>query len=352
MREGIERVGHIGLLTAWSAAAAVLGALVCATAPADGAEPGPLVRTHRAMATEWSITAYPREGERVEALGALLDEMFEGVDQLERVISEWKPDSQTSYVNNHAAEGPVRVATDLMDLLVASKDFYERTGGAFDVTVGPLSKLYGFYDGRGHVPTAEELSEALGRVGMNKVKLDRSAGTVRFETAGMRLDFGGVGKGFAIDRAVAQLRARGITRALLSAGTSSVYAMGTPPGEPGWKVHIRHPYNEGESVATLTLADESLSTSGCYGNLPEVDGVGICNVFDPRTGQARHGIVSASAIAPTATETEALGKAFLILGVDEARKYCERNPGRRAILVPEAPGIGVNVVWIGPQTGP
>jgi len=337
----------------WAVASAMaVCAWVSAMANANAERPAPLVRTHRAMATEWSITAYPREGESLEALGGLLDEAFEGVDQIENTISEWKPESQTSYVNNHASDGPVKVPTDLMDLLVASKDFYERSGGTFDVTVGPLSKLYGFYEGRGHVPTAEELREALGRVGMSKVTLDRAAGTVRFETPGMRLDFGGVGKGFALDRAAAQLRARGITRALLHAGTSSVYAMGTPPGEAGWKVHIRHPYNQGESIGTVLLADESLSTSGCYGNLPEVDGVRICNIFDPRTGEARHGIVSASAIAPTATETEALGKAFLILGVDEARKYCERNSGRRVVLVPEAPGTDVNAIWIGLNAAP
>ncbi len=332
--------------------AAALCVCISATSHSDETKPAPLVRTHRAMATEWSITAYPREGQSVETLGALLDEVFEGVDQLESVISEWKPDSRTSYVNNHAAEGPVRVPAELMDLLVVSKELYERTGGTFDVTVGPLSKLYGFYEGRGHVPTKEELSEAIARVGMNKVTLDRVAGTVRFETPDMRLDFGGVGKGFAIDRAVAQLQARGITRALLNAGTSSVYAMGTPPGEPGWKVHVRHPYNQGESMATLILADESLSTSGCYGNLPEVDGVRICNIFDPRTGEARHGIMSASAVAPTATETEALGKAFLILGADAAREYCEQNAGRRAFLVPEAPGPDIKPIWIGPEKGP
>lgn len=314
--------------------------------------PAPLVRTHPAMATEFSITAYPREGEGAESLIGLLDEVFADIDALEAVISEWKPESQTTYVNNHAADEPVRVPVELMDLLLASRRCYEQTGGAFDVTVGPLSQLYGFYKGKGHQPAPEELQEALTRVGMDKVELDPEARTVHFKKPGMRLDFGGIGKGFALDRAAEKLRSRGVHNALLSAGMSSVYALGSPPGEPGWKVHVRHPYNDGEKIVTVTLRDESLSTSGCYGNLPEVDGVRICNLFDPRTGQAQHGIVSASAIAPTATETEAYGKAFLIVGEDGAREFCAHNPGVRGILVPEAPGSVVSIVLIGPQDDP
>lgn len=314
--------------------------------------PTPLVKTHPAMATEFSITVYPREGEDATVLIGLMDEIFADIDALEAVISEWKPDSRTSYVNNHAADEPVRVPVELMELLVVSRACYDRTGGVFDVTVGPLSQLYGFYKKEGHQPTAAELSEAVSWVGMDKVELDSEAQTVRFKRPGMRLDFGGIGKGFALDRAAEKLRARGIQKALLSAGTSSIYAIGAPPGESGWKVHIRHPYNEGENAVSVTLRDESLSTSGCYGDLPVVDGVRICNLFDPRTGEAQHGIVSASAIAPTATETEALGKAFLILGEDGARAFCARNPGVRGVLVPESPGPEIQVVFIGAQDGP
>jgi thiamine biosynthesis lipoprotein len=303
------------------------------------------------MATEFTITVYPRAGERADVLGPLLDEIFEDVDQLEAIISEWKPDSQTTYVNNHAAAGPVRVSPELMTLLVASRDLYRRTGGAFDVTVGPLSELYGFYKKQGHVPSGEELSEALDRVGMDKVTLNQGASTVSFAKPGMRLDFGGIGKGFALDRAVETLKSHGVTRALLSAGTSSIYAIGAPPGEPGWTVRIQHPYNNQEAVAEVVLRDESLSTSGCYGDLPVVDGVRICNIFDPRTGHARHGVVSASAIAATGTETDALGKAFLILGVDEARRFCARYPGVRAVIVPETAGDTLTPVWIGQNTG-
>jgi len=341
-------MGHLIMLR--TIALVVLSCAACG-ARAEPA-PAPLVRTHPAMATEFSVTIFPRADEAAASLVGLIDEIFADIDALEAIISEWKPDSQTTYVNNHAADEPVRVPVELMDLLLASKACYERTDGIFDVTVGPLSKLYGFYEDKGHQPTEDELREALERVGMDKITLDPQARTVQFQKAGMRLDFGGIGKGFALDRAAEKLRARGVKNALLSAGTSSIYALGAPPGEPGWKVHIRHPYNDGEKMVTVMLRDESLSTSGCYGDLPVVDGVRICNLFDPRTGQAQHGIVSASAIAPTATETEALGKAFLILGVEGARAFCGRNPGVRGILVPESPGSVVNVELIGPQDDP
>ncbi len=331
----------------WQRIAACAATLFCGVSFAAELSSAPLTRTHAAMATEFTITAYPRKGETAAHLGALLDEVFADVDELEALISEWKPESQTTYVNRHAAEGPVRVAPVLMTLLVAAQDLHHRSGGAFDVTVGPLSELYGFYKKKGHLPSSEELSAAMQKVGMDKVTLDQMASTVAFSRPGMRLDLGGIGKGYAVDRAVAKLKAHGVTRALLSAGTSSLYAIGAPPGEPGWTVRIRHPYNEGQAVAELRLRDESLSTSGCYGNLPVVDGVRICNIFDPRTGQARHGVASASAIAATATETDALGKVFLILGVDEARRFCEREPSVRAVIVPETAGDTLKPVWIG-----
>ncbi len=312
---------------------------------AEGDTSPEIVRvTHAAMGTEFEFTLFARPGDTgTEAVAEIAEEAFQAIDDLERRISSWLPDSQTTYINNHAAEGPVRAGSELVELIRIAKGVHEKTGGAFDCTVGPLTRLYGFYDGEGRIPSDEELEQARSSMGMDKVRVDEEAGTVAFDGGGVQLDFGGIGKGFALDLAVEILRRRGVQHALLHAGTSTVFAL----GDSGWKVRIRHPYNDGEQIASVVLGNESLSTSGCYGELLEVEGSQICNVIDPRTALPVKETLSATAIAATATESDALSTAFLVLGAEETRRYCEENPGVRAIIVPAANSTEPSAVRIG-----
>ncbi len=296
------------------------------------------------MGTEFEFTLFARPGDAgTEAVAEIAEEAFEAIDDLERRISSWLPDSQTAYVNNHAADGPVRAGPELLELIQIAKEIHAKTGGAFDCTIGPLTRLYGFYDGEAREPSGEELAQARRSIGMEKVRVDEEAGTVAFDAGGIRLDFGGIGKGFALDLAAEVLRRRGVQRALLHAGTSTVFAL----GDSGWKVRIRHPYNGAESIASVVLGDESLSTSGCYGELVGGEAGEICNVIDPRTALPVEETLSATAIAATATETDALSTAFLVLGVEEVRRYCEENPGVRAIIVPAANSGKPSAIRIG-----
>ncbi len=300
--------------------------------------------THTAMGTEFEFTIFARpEDADTAAIAEIADEAFQAIDDLERRISSWISDSQTTYINNHAAEGPVRTGADLLDLIQTGKQIHEKTAGAFDCTVGPVMKLYGFYNGKVGVPDSAELERARSRVGMDQVFVDRTAGTVSFGREGIRLDFGGIGKGLALDLAVEILRGRGVDRALLHAGTSTVFAL----GESGWKVRIRHPYNGQEPIASVVLRNESLSTSGCYGESLEIEAAAICNVIDPRTALPVEETLSATAIAATATETDALSTAFLVLGLEGTRRYCEENPGVRAIVVPATESSEPYAHWIG-----
>lgn len=291
--------------------------------------------THPAMGTEFSFTLYSREGdEGTDAIQQIADEAFRAVDALEDRVSRFRPDSQTTYLNNHAAKEPVRVAPDIRDLLVFSRRVYDETGGAFDVTVGPLIELWGFYKGEGRLPADAELQAALSAVGMDKVRVAEKDRTVRFTEKGVQVDFGGVAKGLALDHAAQVLMDYGVTSALLHAGTSTVVAIGTPPGEPGWKVRIRNPYNKVEYVDEVVLSDESLSTSGNYEKFFELNGKKYCHIFDPRTGKPVEGMLSATVIAPAGMESDALSTAFFVMGEERCRAYCEAHPGIRAILVP------------------
>ncbi|MCX5757652.1 MAG: FAD:protein FMN transferase, partial [Candidatus Hydrogenedentes bacterium] len=223
----------------------------------------PLVETfsHAAMGTEFQFTLYTRSGDTsTDDIRRIADEAFDIVDDLDNRISVWKNDSQISFVNHHAAQEPVKAAPDIIDLLLYCKTVYQESGGAFDVTVGPLIKCWGFYKGEGVLPTDDALHEALASVGMDKVRVNATERTISFAKPGILLDFGGIGKGLALDRAAQALREHGVKVAALNAGTSSIVAMGAPPGEPGWKVRIRDPYKDDHYLDEVMLRDESLST--------------------------------------------------------------------------------------------
>lgn len=306
----------------------------------------PVTVTHTAMGTEFEFVLYARSGdESTDAVRHIAEEAFEAIDDLERRLSSWREDSETTYVNRHASENPVGASSDFLELVTAAKRYHSQTDGAFDCTIGPLIDLYGFRSGTALRPDARDVQRVLKRIGMDKVRVDAVAGTVAFDEKGMRLDFGAIGKGLAIDLAVERLRARGVTSALLHGGTSTVYALGAPPRTSGWTVHIRDPYNASERLDTVVLRDGSLSTSACYG--VEDGGAGQpCDVLDPRSGRSVADTVSASAIAATATESDALSTAFLVMGAERTQEYCGDHKGVRAIIA-YADGGGPAVKRIG-----
>lgn len=318
--------------------------LTQAAGAADGGEAStPATVRHAAMGTEFVFVLYPPSADmQDEEVMHLTDTAFDAIDQLERHISTWIPNSDVSRLNQRAAEGPVAVKTDLLEVLLSAKRYYEESEGVFDVTVGPLLDLWGFYKGRGHLPTEEEMKEALAKVGLSKVIIDEKAETVRFTCSGMRLDFGGIGKGLALDRAAQILKQQGVKRALLHAGTSTVVGLGKPPEASGWTVRIRSPYNEStEHVDEVQISNESLSTSSSSEQFMELDGKKYSHIFDPRTGMpVEQEILSATAIAATGAQSDALSTAFFVMGLEKTRSYCKAHPEVRAILVvPDGDGL-------------
>ena len=155
-----------------------------------------------------------------------------------------------------------------------------------------------------------------------------------FSISGMLLDFGGIGKGLALDVAAEVIKNYGVSSAILHAGTSTVLAIGTPPGASGWTVRIRNPYNTSEYIDEVCLKDESLSTSASYEKWFELDGKKYCHIVDPRTGLPVEGMVSATAIVSSGTLSDALSTEFFVMGAEETQKYCKEHPDVRAILVP------------------
>jgi thiamine biosynthesis lipoprotein len=304
----------------------------------------------RAMATTFEIVLI---GDDRDFLAAAGNEALDEVERLEEQLSVYVPTSEVSWLNERAAFEPVRVEPRLFDLLQLAARISEETQGAFDITAGPLVKAWGFYRQQGVVPTASETSfrqtiaQTLEHVGMSHVILDEGDSTVRFDRAGVEINLGSIGKGYAVDRAAAVLRNLGVEAALIHGGYSTIYALGALPDADGWVIGIRHPLDEEQHISTVTLRDQALSTSGSYEQFFEVDGKRYSHILDPRTGAPAQGMLSSTVITSSATESDALSTAFFVLGEEGARAYCSKHPEVSAVLAPETlAGEDVEVVVV------
>jgi len=284
------------------------------------------------------------EPARREAAAAALDE----VDRLDRLMSHYRPDSPLSRLNREAARGPVAVPPELLALLDVCLRWSRESDGAFDVTVGPLMKAWGFFQDEGRVPAKQEFVRALEVVGHRHVLLDRDAGTVRFARAGVELDLGGIGKGHALDRVVSLLRARGVASALVNLGGSSVYGLGAPPEEESWEVAIQDPTVPVETALTVRLRDRALSVSGGYGRSFEQDGVTYAHVLDPRTGRPVRDVLSVAVLSETGTDGDALDNVLFVLGPEAGRAHVVRVPGTEAFVFLPKPRGGWTLVRLAP----
>jgi FAD:protein FMN transferase len=235
-------------------------------------------------------------------------------------------------VNRAAAAGPVVVGEMVFSLLERCRAIHAATGGAFDPTSGPLTRCWGFLVREGRLPATGEIAEAMAAVGFDKVRLEAAARTVRFGATGMALNFGSIGKGLALDRMAAVLRARGVPRALVSAGGSSAIAIG---GGDGFVVDLTSP-RVPDRLGRLYLSEAALGTSGAGEQYFEAEGRRYGHVIDPRTGWPCEGVLSASVVAPEATLADALSTAFLVGGPELAERYCAANPDTLALLTLEA----------------
>jgi len=288
------------------------------------------------MACLYAIEAYGSDRER---LTRLLEEALDEVDRIDRLMSHYKTDSPLSRLNRDAAGGPVTVDPELFDFLAAAIGYSRRSHGAFDITVGPLMKAWGFFDGDGRVPSPAELDAARARVGYRHVVLDDARRTVRFDRPGVELDLGGIAKGYAVDRVVSLLRRGGVTAALVSAGGSSVYGMGAPPGRAAWEVEVQDPVDANKVAFTRQLRDRALSISGGSEKWFEADGVRYTHVMDPRSGRPVPGILAVVVLTPDATTGDALDNALFVLGPGRSSALLRACQGSEAtFLLPDGTG--------------
>jgi len=268
--------------------------------------------TEEAMGSSFSLVLFGPDRSGLESAAAAA---FAEAHRLDRLLSNYLAESEWSAMNREAGSRPVRVTPELFALLSDCLEYSRMSEGAFDITVGPLMKVWGFYKGEGGLPQSKDVKDTLNRVGYRHVQLDPGPRTVRFARPGMDLDPGGIGKGYAVDRMVEVLEQAGVRIALVSASGSSIYGLGAPPDEPqGWPISIRNPRDPSAVATHVVLKNMSLSTSGSYEKFFWAEGRTYSHIVDPRTGYPAQGTSAVSVLAPRTIDSEAWTKPFFING--------------------------------------
>ena len=285
--------------------------------------------SHNAMGTAFTIVAY---GKDQVYLSEVVREVWDEIDRLDAQMSNYKLQSELSAINRDAARHAVMVEPRLFELIQDSLRYSKETGGAFDITVGPLLKAWGFFRGQGRVPSDAELAKIMRGIGYQHVLLDPARREIRFDKRGIELDLGAIAKGYALDRAANILRSQGVASALISSGSSSLYAIGAPPGEPGWKVSIRDPFDSKKAADTVLIRNFSLGVSGDYEKFFKLRGKIYSHIFDPKTGRPVEDMLSAAVLAPLGESSDALSTSFYVMGPARSRAYLNQHPDLRVIF--------------------
>jgi thiamine biosynthesis lipoprotein len=291
------------------------------------------IRLHRAaMACRFEVTLSGEDEALVPAAREALDE----ADRVEAALTVFRDTSELVRVNRAAWEAPAPASEELFGLLQLCRELHLQTDGAFDVTSTPLSRCWGFLKREGRLPAPAEIAAARERVGMDGVELDARARTVRFRRAGMELNLGSIGKGYALGRMAGVMRSHGVSHAVLSAGGSSVLALGGRGA--GWCIDVRPKRLQGERLARILLRDGAMGTSGAGEQYVDVEGKRYGHVLDPRTGWPAGSALSVTVVTAQPAAADALSTAFFVGGADLARRYCETHPETLAIVTPDDEG--------------
>jgi thiamine biosynthesis lipoprotein len=283
-----------------------------------------------AMACQFEIylNAGQHEGDTEAALAAL-----DLVDALEDQLSIYRELSEISRLNRRAFALPTEVEPRLFALLELSASIHRKTAGAYDITAGPLSSVWGFTRREGNIPSPDDLQKALARVGSQFLEFDRDAQSIRFLVPEMEINLGSIGKGYALDRCAELLEAAGVHDFLLHGGNSSVLARGCPAGSEGsWSVGVRNPLRPDRRVGQLRLMNRALATSGSGTQFFMHEGRRYGHILDPRTGWPANQVLSVTVLAPTGAQADALSTALYVMGPDAAKDFCDAHADVAAVM--------------------
>jgi thiamine biosynthesis lipoprotein len=327
-------------ITAWIA---ILLAALAVTASSGDTPTTPRVVPFRTqtMGTWGTINVATPDSASVAdaALAGLL--VFHHVDSL---MSNWTETSEVARINREAGKTKIVIDREVATVIALALDVSRATEGAEDITVEPLVRAWGFLGGKPRVPTSEEIKSVLPRVGYQKIRLDAKTPAIALTRDDVRIDLGGIAKGYAVDVAADALRRAGVTNALVDL-TGNMMAMGSAPGHEGWVVGVRDPSRKDSHLLRVHLHDEAVSTSGSYEQFVEAGGKRYGHIIDPRTGWPVSGVSSVTVVAKSALECDAWDTGLFVLGSEKARRLAKARDDIAIIVIESAAG-GRFLIWI------
>lgn len=283
------------------------------------------------MGTMAEIKLYGNPENAKSAADAIRNEFL----AVEKACNRFDAESELSKLNGSAASEPFKCGDLLWEVLVESKRFYELTGGSFDVTVTPLMELWGFYRKRNSLPSADEINEAEKHVGLDKVIFDNAKHTLKFPDPGIKIDLGGIAKGYAIDRAASAAVGKGINCGTINLGGNVRCLQRPPPGKTKYTVGIRDPFNKDNINGTIRLVDSSIATSGNYEKYVTINGEKYTHIMDPETARPVQGMIAVTVITPRGVDSDGLSTSIFIKGENFAREICSKIEGTSVLIIKE-----------------
>jgi thiamine biosynthesis lipoprotein len=278
------------------------------------------------MGTRVSVELWHKDRTLGElAIATVLDEF----KRLDKKLSPYLSDSELSLVNRMAAESPINISSELFHLLQESRNYAELTQGAFDITFASLGHQYDYRAGK--KPDQQSTRQTLPLIDYRHIILDPKTRTAHFQRKGVRIDLGGIAKGYAVDRGIAILRERGIDHALITAGGDS-RLIGDHRGRP-WHIGIQAPRKKQAMAAVLPLSDTAISTSGDYERYFEADGVRYHHIISPKTGRSAEDLQSVTILGPNATRTDALSTSIFVLGAEAGMALIDTLNDVEAVII-------------------
>lgn len=306
----------------------LMGLCSCSNPAAEKVE-----KQNLAMDTVVDLTAYGPKA------GAAIDAAFKRIADIEQMASADIPTSDVSQINGAAGTAPVKVHPEILKMIETAIKYNKLTDGAFDITVGPMIKLWGFGTDNERVPSDEEIAAAMKLVGSDRIVVDEAAGSVELAAKGMSIDLGGIAKGFTADEVIKIFKSYGVTSALISLGASSIYTLGQKPDGTLWSVAVQHPRKTGDYLGVIDMPQAALSTSGDYERYFIQNGKRYCHIISPFTGYpAESGVMSDTIVIDSRVPdcnmlADILTKVTFVSGVDKGFKIIDGMPGVTCIAV-------------------
>lgn len=286
-------------------------------------------KTLKLMGSRFDITVVSTN----EELGHInIEEAVAEISRIEKLISAWDPNSETSLINENAGIRPVKVSGELIDLIARAKQVSDLTDGAFDISYSSLDKIWRFDGSMDYLPTQEQIKNSVSKIGYEKIILDQKAQTVFLKEKGMKISFGAMGKGYAADKAKSLLISKKVIAGIINAG-GDLTTWGTKASGEKWLIGIANPLNKDRIFSWLPIVESSVATSGNYEKFVSFEGKRYSHIIDPRTGYPSTGINSVSIFAKSAELCDALATAVFIMGTETGLSLINQLAETEVIIV-------------------